>query len=1025
MTPTNAELIPTLENVRALLKRDGRHAFLLPILARDKAPKFKGWSKLTYAETQSGEYQQRLRSSPNTGVLLGGPSDDLCAIDIDSEEACAAFLEANPRFAQTLRTRGSRGAQFWAYITGERPHQIHPLKVKATSPLAVGVNTSPDDAGLVTIGELRAEGGQSVIRGIHPEGKHYRWLCGQPPITIDFGDIFWPTDIALPWLPAPVTGARDATPPVGSKAQEQQDDTLLARAVAKLDINFLWSHFGYPDRQGRNPVASPFRTDNTKGHPAFSVFDQGRAFKDHNASYPLHRGNSFAFYQLATGQDPKTAFVPFVTLAGLRDELYVTRKAAVVDKLISLGFTEAVAKRVWHSIDHSGSIPELLERACSQTKTIQSQPATPPSDPPGNDDFGRNPSFRQQLVRDYGNNVEVQKLPPFKPWDECLRALSDQYLTRYGSTQGLSWDYCTGVLRDLGWLGIYEEHFALPIHGPGGVVIAEQVLTPEQEPKFFITAGAGDTLSPFILGNLPLATRILIFCSGRELNAFADRSELYRDPTTCLIATRGHQTAKLLANLPWPVALQSGPTVFLLTKNDSRSGLDGLTNSGRWSAAARAFIPFGTFLVPPPAPHHDFLDATRAGTSKNDLIALLDSYEHGQSDPLPPAAQLTSQEQEDRDEPDWEKHVQEISIDQLLAFDRSNDPDSLIGNRWLCRGDTAVIQGETGVGKSTLVMQAIICWALDQPLFGIKGRGVLKSLLIESENNKGDLAEVFQDVTKALTLSAAEIAYLKTKIVIVRESAKTGPDFLKLARRLIRKHQPDLVFADPLLSYLGDNVSDQKAMSAFLRNGLQPIVNLTKVIWFWVHHFGKPPRSGPPATRRSVYSGLGSVEIPGWARETITVNAINEQERLCEIQFGKRARRVGLADKDANPIDKIYIQQSKNAVLWELADPEQVKNTTGAAAHYGRTAREVRAFIEKKVNVTHPQLEAFAKQIQVGEKKVISIARALVDDAQEPRIYEYRLRGRTKGNLAFSTVTQDLNPIAFIPARKKRKKAVN
>jgi RecA-family ATPase len=199
----------------------------------------------------------------------------------------------------------------------------------------------------------------------------------------------------------------------------------------------------------------------------------------------------------------------------------------------------------------------------------------------------------------------------------------------------------------------------------------------------------------------------------------------------------------------------------------------------------------------------------------------------GQNKPLSP------EDQEDAAEPDWESEVKEISLDDLLTFDRDNDPDNLIGNRWHCRGDTAVIQGETGIGKSTLIMQAIISWAMGAPLFGIKGKRNYKSLLIESENNQGDLAEGFQDCIKAMDLRADQIAYLKTKIVIVRESAKTGRDFLKLARRLIKKHKRDLVFADPLLSYLGDNASDQKAMSAFLRNGLQPIVQVSKVAWFW------------------------------------------------------------------------------------------------------------------------------------------------------------------------------------------------
>jgi hypothetical protein len=37
-------------------------------------------------------------------------------------------------------------------------------------------------------------------------------------------------------------------------------------------------------------------------------------------------------------------------------------------------------------------------------------------------------------------------------------------------------------------------------------------------------------------------------------------------------------------------------------------------------------------------------------------------------------------------------------------------------------------------------------------------------------------------------------------------------------RRLIAKHKPDLVWIDPLLSYIGDDISKQSVCSQFLRN---------------------------------------------------------------------------------------------------------------------------------------------------------------------------------------------------------------
>jgi hypothetical protein len=82
-----------------------------------------------------------------------------------------------------------------------------------------------------------------------------------------------------------------------------------------VTVTFLWTHFNYPQRR-QNPTHSPFRTDK---HPSFSIYDEGRRFKDHG--YEDHCGDSFNFYQLATGQDAHTAFEGFIELAGLGAEL--------------------------------------------------------------------------------------------------------------------------------------------------------------------------------------------------------------------------------------------------------------------------------------------------------------------------------------------------------------------------------------------------------------------------------------------------------------------------------------------------------------------------------------------------------------------------------------------------------------------------------------------------------------------------------------------------------------------------------
>jgi ABC-type dipeptide/oligopeptide/nickel transport system ATPase subunit len=386
----------------------------------------------------------------------------------------------------------------------------------------------------------------------------------------------------------------------------------------------------------------------------------------------------------------------------------------------------------------------------------------------------------------------------------------------------------------------------------------------------------------------------------------------------------------------------------------------------------------------------------------------------------PNGAAPEQKEQADNDS-NWFDSVELLSIDELLSFNRDKDPDSLLGNRWLCRGYQVVIHGETGIGKSSLILQAAICWCLDQAFFGIVPKRSLKVLFIEAENDKGDLGEVLQDVIKAMKLTPDQIRWVKQHLTIIREYRRTGKDFINLARRLIAKFQPDVVFADPLLSYAGEDLSQQKAMSQFLRANFTPLLNETGVIWFWVHHVSKPPRDDKAAVRRGAYAMFGSVELAGVARETISINKVDWDTRLFELEFGKRSRRLGVCDELGNPIYKLYIRQSAQANFWEAVDQTEAAKQSGKANQSARATKMVRAFIEKKINVTHAQLRQYAKQIPVGQNAAIEIAQAVVDDKSEPRIYEYKIKlSRTNASNAFSTVKEEDNPFTF--NRKKGRK---
>src|SRR5688500_19891006 len=84
------------------------------------------------------------------------------------------------------------------------------------------------------------------------------------------------------------------------------------------------------------------------------------------------------------------------------------------------------------------------------------------------------------------------------------------------------------------------------------------------------------------------------------------------------------------------------------------------------------------------------------------------------------------------------------------------DPNELLRHRFLCRGGGLLLVGPTGIGKSSLSMQAMIMWAVGRGVFWIQPVRPLKSLLVQAENDEGDLAEMRDGVIAGLHLNDTE-----------------------------------------------------------------------------------------------------------------------------------------------------------------------------------------------------------------------------------------------------------------------------
>jgi hypothetical protein len=155
-------------------------ALLLPWPAGSKGGN-KKWKHRQLADMNDATYLAKLAKPGNIGVSLGAVSNGLVTIDIDDDSHVEPFLEANPLLRHTLRTAAQRGCNIWVRCVGEYPRSC---KLK---------NQCGNE-----IGEWRADGNQTIIAGIHPEGMPYQFVVEKPVITIDYDAIIWPDAILPP-----------------------------------------------------------------------------------------------------------------------------------------------------------------------------------------------------------------------------------------------------------------------------------------------------------------------------------------------------------------------------------------------------------------------------------------------------------------------------------------------------------------------------------------------------------------------------------------------------------------------------------------------------------------------------------------------------------------------------------------------------------------------------------------------------------------------------------------------------------
>ena len=201
-------------------------------------------------------------------------------------------------------------------------------------------------------------------------------------------------------------------------------------------------------------------------------------------------------------------------------------------------------------------------------------------------------------------------------------------------------------------------------------------------------------------------------------------------------------------------------------------------------------------------------------------------------------------------------------------------------------------------------------------------RGRSKVSSFRQKTTKVTSRKCFRVSLASLGIKAGEDAFtaLEKNFVPITEDINTGEAFGEAARHLIGVHKPDLVWLDPLLSFIGDDISKQEVCSGFLRGMLNPIAHETGVSWMMVHHTPKPStdpksKSGWNTTDHS-YAGTGSAELTNWARAVCLLRT-TKVEGDYELLLAKRGKRAGATSFEGDRTDRLYLKHSDHSILWE------------------------------------------------------------------------------------------------------------
>ena len=350
--------------------------------------------------------------------------------------------------------------------------------------------------------------------------------------------------------------------------------------------------------------------------------------------------------------------------------------------------------------------------------------------------------------------------------------------------------------------------------------------------------------------------------------------------------------------------------------------------------------------------------------------------EQNQTQPAPPPAsdQQKAQEiQKSKTSPKREPRKLRGSSIIDYAERQIDSSKNLLGNRWLSRQCGAFIVAPSGHGKSTLVIQAALCWSCNRVAFRIKPPDPLRILILQSEDDDNDIIEMAWMIER-LGLTESEKALVRKNTHVEWLNDVTGSGFFPVVDEFLSQFPADILVINPYTAYQGGNIRNDELNNEFLRVRLSALLAKHNCGALPIHH--TPKTSFQNTDKFSwydwMYSMAGGAALTNWARGVLVIVPSDVPGTYLFIA-AKRFEKIGWTEREYWYSHSI----TEGKMLWLPSSQDQI-----ASAHKGRQAGPDDLLI--CLSPIEPKLEdeiivtAKAK-LNIGRDKTRSFLKVLVE----------------------------------------------